>query len=218
MNLKLPDAVAAIRADRARLRRVQKRRKDWLRGVIGAGALLLLFVASRWPDDSMIHEAFEEIGLVLILACIAGRAWCILYIGGRKTNELVQLGPYSISRNPLYLFSFVGALGIGLQSGSLVIGLLCLAMAMAVFVPVVQKEEEVLARSFGEEFAAYRALVPRFGPRLSTWRDAESVSFAPTLLYTTVRDSLVFACAYPIFELIGMLQDLGYIPVLLRLP
>jgi protein-S-isoprenylcysteine O-methyltransferase Ste14 len=218
MSLPLPDAVAAKPADRKRLRRIQKRRKDWLRGVIGAGALLLLFVGSRWPDDGAVHEVFENIGLVLILACIAGRAWCILYIGGRKTNELVQLGPYSVSRNPLYLFSFIGSMGIGLQSGSLVVGFLCLVMAMAVFVPVVQKEEEVLARSFGEEFAAYRRRVPRFGPRLSAWRDAEMVSFSPTLLYSTVRDSLVFACAYPIFELIGALQDAGYLPVLLRLP
>jgi protein-S-isoprenylcysteine O-methyltransferase Ste14 len=218
MSLDVPDALVASPADRERLRRVQKRRKDWLRGVIGAGAIALLFVASQWPDDGTVHEALEVIGLALILACIAGRAWSILYIGGRKTNELVQLGPYSISRNPLYLFSFIGALGIGLQSGSIVIGLICLFMAMAIFVPVVQKEEEVLARSFREEFAAYRARVPRFGPRISTWRDAESVSFAPTLLYSTVRDSLVFACAYPIFEFIGMLQDSGYLPVFLRLP
>jgi protein-S-isoprenylcysteine O-methyltransferase Ste14 len=203
---------------RETLRAVQRRRKHWLRGLIGLGALALLFIGSRWPDDGTAHEAIETVGLIAIVACIAGRAWCILYIGGRKTNELVTLGPYSVSRNPLYLFSFLGAFGVGLQSGSVTIGFLCLAIALAVFVPVVHREEKVLASHFGEAFEAYRARTPRFGPRLSAWRDAEHLSFATVLLYHTVRDGLVFACAFPLFELIGYAQDTGMLPVLLRLP
>jgi protein-S-isoprenylcysteine O-methyltransferase Ste14 len=200
------------------LRDVQRRRKHWLRGLIGLGALALLFVASYWPDDQTMHESLETIGLIAIVACIAGRAWCILYIGGRKTNELVTLGPYSVSRNPLYLFSFLGAFGVGLQSGSATVGLICLAIALAVFVPVVNREEKVLAGHFGEAFAAYCARTPRFGPRIAAWRDAEHLSFSPVLLYHTVRDGLVFACAFPVFELIGYAQDNGILPVLLRLP
>jgi protein-S-isoprenylcysteine O-methyltransferase Ste14 len=203
---------------RASLRDVQRRRKHWLRGLIGLGALGLLFVASTWPDDQTVHEVLETIGLVAIVVCIAGRAWCILYIGGRKTNELVTLGPYSVSRNPLYLFSFLGAFGVGLQSGSLTVGLICLAIALAVFVPVVIREEKVLAEHFGEPFAAYCQRTPRFGPRVSAWRDAEHLSFSPGLLYLTVRDGLVFACAFPAFELIGYAQSNGVIPVFLRLP
>jgi protein-S-isoprenylcysteine O-methyltransferase Ste14 len=204
--------------DRESLRRLQKRRKLWLRAAVVTTAIALLFVRSSWTDGESVHEGLETLGLALIILCIAGRSWSILYIGGRKTNQVVDLGPYSVSRNPLYLFTFIGALGIGLQSGSIVVGVLCLAIAALIFVPVVLREEAVLARNFGPAFEDYRARVPRFGPRLTAWRDAESVSFSPVLLYNTVRDGLVFACAYPLFEIVGYLQDGGWLRVLLRVP
>ena len=51
--------------------------------------------------------------------------WSSLYIAGRKGRELVTVGPYSTCRNPLYFFSIVGAAGMGAQSGSLTLGLIC---------------------------------------------------------------------------------------------
>ena len=41
----------------------------------------------------------------MILICILGRTWATLYIGGQKQRELVTKGPYSVVRNPLYLFT-----------------------------------------------------------------------------------------------------------------
>lgn len=203
--------------DRKRLSRLQKTRKIWLRAAIVPAAIGLAFIRSAWPAGSLVHEGLTMTGVILVAICILGRAWCILYIGGRKANELVALGPYSVSRNPLYLFSFAGSLGVGLQSGSVVVGLAFLCVAFVVFDRVVRREEEILARTFGTAFEAYKARVPRFGPRLATWQDAEQVSVAPTLLYLTVRDSLVFACACPVFKLVALAQDAGYIPALLTI-
>lgn len=56
--------------------------------------------------DGPWHESVEAIGLAAIVLSIVGRAWCTLYIGGRKKAEIVDRGPYSISRNPLYVFTF----------------------------------------------------------------------------------------------------------------
>ena len=130
----------------------------------------------------------------------------------RKAHELVELGPSSIMRNPLYVFSFIGALGLGLQSGSITIGLIFLAAAMAVFIPVVYREEEILAAVFGEPFAAYCARVPPFWPKVTAWQDAQIVWFAPVLFYTTLRDGLVFVCVVPVFELIDTLQVWHVLP------
>ncbi len=74
--------------------------------------------------DSVWHERVELAGFVAMIVSIVGRAWCSLYIGGRKKSEIVDRGPYSVTRNPLYLFSFIGAFGIGAQSGSVTIALL----------------------------------------------------------------------------------------------
>jgi protein-S-isoprenylcysteine O-methyltransferase Ste14 len=218
MTVPMPEAAATRSPDRTALAGVQRRRKLMLRLAVMMCGLVFLVMQPRWHEGGFTHETLELLGLGLAIVCIAGRAWCILYIGGRKSQVLIDLGPYSVSRNPLYLFSFVGAFGVGLQSGSATIGIACFIVALAVFVPVVRREEEVLSRAFGPAFAAYRARVPRFGPRLSAWRDATTLSFAPTLLYHTVRDGLVFTCAYPVFEAIDWAQNSGHLPVLMRLP
>jgi len=49
-------------------------------------------------------------------------------------------------------------------------------------------------------------------------RDDESVTVSPALLYTTVRDSLVFACALPLAELVEWGRKDGWIPILTQLP
>lgn len=98
------------------------------RAVLSALAALLLggfAVTGAWTHLNVAHESVEDFGRVLIAICILGRCWCTLYIGGRKGETLVSVGPYSLCRNPLYFFSFVGAAGVGAQTGSLLITLFC---------------------------------------------------------------------------------------------
>jgi protein-S-isoprenylcysteine O-methyltransferase Ste14 len=111
------------------LRRVQNIRKVVLLLALIGAVTVISVGASRWSSGSVAHEVIEWIGIALIVFCIIGRTWTSLYIGGRKNNKLVQYGPYSISRNPLYLFTFIGAAGMGAQLGSLSLAL------MSAFVP-----------------------------------------------------------------------------------
>jgi protein-S-isoprenylcysteine O-methyltransferase Ste14 len=101
---------------------VQHRRKRVVGASLVAPIMALLFTQSMWVIDGPAHLSIEWIGLALIVVCILGRTWCALYLGGKKKRQLVRHGPYSIVRNPLYLFSAIGAAGVGLCAGSLVIG------------------------------------------------------------------------------------------------
>ena len=168
--------------------------------------------------DGDWHESVEAIGLGAIVFSIVGRAWCSLYIGGRKKAEIVDRGPYSISRNPLYFFSFFGAFGMGAQTGSLTIAGLFVVAAFLVFLMTVQREEAFLSREFGERYAAYKARTPRFGPRFSLWRDESELTVRPAFFLLTIRDGLVFLPALPIFELIDMGQAEGWLRVFAHLP
>ena len=57
--------------------------------------------------DGDWHEHVESVGLVAMVFSIVGRAWCSLYIGGRKKAEIVDRGPYSLTLNPLYVLSLI---------------------------------------------------------------------------------------------------------------
>ena len=180
------------------LQRVQVIRKAVLLVLILA--LTGLAILSRPASVSLVWEAaLKTGGLALIALAIAGRAWCSLYIGGRKKAEVVDLGPYSITRNPLYIFNVIGAVGIGSQSGSLLIAGLFGSFALAVFHFTMRREEAWLSAAFGVHYDAYRARTPRFWPDFARWRDAERLEVRPRYFLLTVRDGLAFLLAVPVF-------------------
>lgn len=204
-------------SDFAALGKFQRLRRAVLFLLLVAATGLLLFCASE-PADGDLHEMVEAVGLSLILVAILGRLWCTLHIGGRKAAEIVDTGPYSISRNPLYVFSSIGAAGVGAQTGSIVIAIVFgLASALA-FQVVIRREEAYLGATFGAPYADYLARVPRFLPRFGLYRDAGTLSVVPRRIYSTFFDGLVFFLAIPVFEMIEWLQAAGWLPVLLRLP
>lgn len=199
------------------LHRVQLIRKAVLLvGIIGVVALAA--VTRSTGGETPLHKDLEAIGLGLIAVGIVGRAWCSLYIGGRKKAEIVDRGPYSISRNPLYVFSFMAAFGMGAQTGSVTIATLFLLIAVAVFFATVKREEAWLRGAFGADYDAYVARTPRFWPDFSKWRDAETLEVRPALFLTTIRDGLVMLLALPLFEGLEYIQEAGWLTTLLQLP
>lgn len=199
------------------LQRVQKLRK-WILGLALLAVVVLAMVSTSWWGDGVVHEAVESAGLGAIVISIVGRAWCSLYIGGRKKAEVVTTGPYSLSRNPLYVFSYAGAFGIGAQTGSLAIAVLFVLIAVVVFHFTIAREEAWLSARFGEVYDRYRARTPRCGPDFSNWRDEEELPIRPRFFLTTLRDGLVFFLAVPVFESIEWAHMAGWLPALLRLP
>ncbi|MBX3476092.1 MAG: isoprenylcysteine carboxylmethyltransferase family protein [Brevundimonas sp.] len=197
---------------------VQKLRKA---AVLVLGLALIgatLFLQSPGGVEGDWHEAVEAAGLGAIVIAIVGRAWCSLYIGGRKKAEIVDRGPYSISRNPLYVFSFIGAFGIGAQTGQITVAAIFVVAAWVIFRATVRKEEAWLSREFGETYAAYVRRTPRFLPRFSAWRDDEERVVRPAFFLLTLRDGLAFLIAIPLFEAIDAAQAEGWLRVLTHLP
>jgi protein-S-isoprenylcysteine O-methyltransferase Ste14 len=164
------------------------------------------------------HDIVEDLGLFLILVCIMGRVWCSLYIGGYKVRSLIDNGPYSIVRNPLYVFSFIGAAGVGAQSGSLTVMTLFFVLAVIVFSILVRREEDALLKVHGETYAAYMRATPRFLPNPRLWWDREVLEVKPTRVLRTFADGLVFLLAIPVAEGLEYLQNLHILPVFANLP
>ena len=190
-----------------------------IRVLQAGGALLAALMLVVHPAiGNEAHEAIEMTGVGLVLACIAGRMWSILYIGSRKNRDLVTVGPYSMMRNPLYFFSTVGAAGVGLMLGSFVIaGAMVLAAGLSLGLTA-RGEADYLRSRFGKAYDDYARVTPMFWPKLSLYREPAEASFSPRTLRRTFIDGLLFLAVFPVIELIEHAQKAGYLPVLLHLP
>ncbi len=186
-------------------------------GIVLCGVVLLITQSAWRIGNPFIYDLIQRTGLALIVVCILGRTWCTLYIGGSKKRQLVTLGPYSVVRNPLYMFTIIGAAGIGAQAGSLTMTLLLAALVTAVFSVVTRQEEQFLAATFRDEFAAYAARVPRLWPRPTLWREADELLVRPRLVRRTFLDACLFLLAVPISDVVDWLQQIQLLPVLLHL-
>jgi len=178
-------------------------------------AAILLFAHPALSGDG--HEAVEIVATALVLVCILGRMWSILFIGSRKNTELVTTGPYSMSRNPLYVFSVVGAVGVGLFVGSLTLALVLGLAAYIVLSITARKEAVHLEALFGDRYREYAQRTPLFWPRPSLYQEDREVTFSPGALRSTFLDGLIFVAVFPAIELIEHLQEAGRLPILFTL-
>lgn len=197
--------------------KVQTVRKIVLGVAILIGVLMFTFTGSKHPSGQTTHEAIEWAGIVALVVCILGRTWVSLYIGGRKIEQFVTNGPYSVMRNPLYFFSILGAAGAGAQLGSLLSAFVFGLLAAIVFGFVVVQEERLLAKRYGAEFEAYTARVPRFLPNPRLWGDTPTLTVIPPKMVRTFADAMILLLSVPVAESCERLQQIGVLPVLFHL-
>jgi protein-S-isoprenylcysteine O-methyltransferase Ste14 len=88
------------------------------------------------------------------------------------TKHLVVSGFYRFVRNPMYVSVLALLIGQALWFGSAGIVLWAFAAWLAAHLFVIGYEEPTMRRTFGAEYEAYRAHVPRWIPRLSPWEAA----------------------------------------------
>jgi len=98
----------------------------------------------------------------------------------RKNEELTTSGPYAYTRNPLYVGSMLIGAGFAIAARSWWIALAMIMMFLAIYLPVIQSEEDFLVHRF-PDFEDYAGNVPRFIPRIRR---------APSCSETSVQFSL----------------------------
>ena len=103
-------------------------------------------------------------GLPISLAGLAVRAWAAGHLA--KNRTLATSGPYSYTRNPLYLGTLLVAAGLAIASRSAGLGGLFAVVFLGIYLPVMQLEQQHL-RSLFPEYAAYAARVPALLPRMT---------------------------------------------------
>ena len=104
--------------------------------------------------------------LSIIICGVLIRAWSAGTI--KKSQEVSRSGPYSIVRHPLYLGSFLIALGFCLLINDNISLFVLVFLALLIYLPKVIQEEMELTEKFGAEYLNYKKEVSAIIPlRLS---------------------------------------------------
>lgn len=174
----------------------------WL---IGAGATIPAFGA-----DSATGRILFAVGAVLTIAGATGRTWCLLTIAGRKGHSLMTDGPYSICRNPLYLFSLIGSVGVGLATRTVSVPGLAFVAFLIYYVGVIRSEQRRLREVHGDAFATYMSEVNALFPSFRSYRPlqkTEEVHVRPFL--RGLMDNGWFFVAFVGLQVLSELREHG---------
>lgn len=171
-----------------------------------------------YSEEAVADLVMEISGYLLLGVSAIGRAWASAFVAGRKNEVLVMDGPYSITRNPLYFFSFVGFLGAGLAFESLAIAAGMVAIFFVTHWGAILAEERRLHGLFAQDYEAYAVAVPRFLPRPWLLHNSPAVTMNPSVFTRMVFECALIGLVYAGAELIEWGHLHGLIPVLFRIP
>lgn len=186
--------------------------------LLGSAFIFTLLIMESTHDDTLFSGILSLVGLVLIGVATVGRLWCSLYISGYKSTELITTGPYSITRNPLYVFTSLGFVGIGLATETVTLGLALALIFWPMYLPVIKREEELLRSKFGATFDAYCASTPRFLPNFSTYTEPVSYVVNPRMFRSSLGDVIWFVWFVGIIQILQVLHEDKILQTLVWLP
>ncbi|MCC7291546.1 MAG: isoprenylcysteine carboxylmethyltransferase family protein [Phycisphaerales bacterium] len=176
--------------------------------------LLAVFARPRWPLQSWAAFAIEALGYLVVVAGLLFRLWSIMYIGERKSRELVVEGPYSLCRHPLYTGTFLLSIGAGLCFENPPMSLAAILLVIPIHAVTAGMEERKLAAKFGSAYTSYAEGLPRFIPHFGRLRNMEWVKVSTRSIRRIILET-VGVLLLPVFEdLLELLHDCDVIPVL----
>jgi len=176
------------------------------------GLLVVSYVLVAAPPNvfpSWVDVTAELLGLVLLCVASFGRLWCLTFAAGKKDRTLLTIGPYSIVRNPLYIFGVVGAIGFGLAAENPWL-IVVLAVFCAVYYPLtVAREEKHLQTVFGAAYSAYCGHVPRWIPRLDLYHEPEMLIIHPAKIRGGILYAMGYLWAFLLWDAIEEFREAG---------
>lgn len=134
--------------------------------------LIILEILVHWllPIYQLIPIPYNYSGIVLIGLSLVLNIYSVRYLEHQNTSSnffenstnLVISGPFSRSRNPIYLSGVGFSLGVAIFLGSLTPFIIPLIILLALNNIYIPDEEIRLEENFGREYRAYKSKVRRW--------------------------------------------------------
>lgn len=152
----------------------------WVTPVLLAALFVLVHIALPWGLSSLSPRhgwarrrpgRWNLLALIPVGSGIAGTIYLITlhyrasprtFLDMQASQRLITPGPYSLSRNPMYLLELTFWLGWALFYGSFAVLIAFLLFFMTINFLIIPYEERDLERRFGEAYRQYKQTVPRW--------------------------------------------------------
>jgi protein-S-isoprenylcysteine O-methyltransferase Ste14 len=128
--------------------------------------------------ETKMHWLTWPLGISIFLVGMMLRVWAQEHLHYRLNIKkfLTTTGPYSVTRNPIYVGNIFMCLGAIITSKLLWFAPIALFYSFSLYSLVVHHEEEHLLRKYGEPYQTYMSEVPRWLPRTMTFRNVDLIN------------------------------------------
>jgi len=177
----------------------------WINGTLFA--LLWVFTTPRWSFPTpVVAELAEALGYLCLVVGIIGRIYASFSIASHKNAQVVKTELYSVVRHPLYFFSILIAVGIGLLTSRVELLVYMIVFVLVCFIPMIRKEEKYLESKFGQEYTEYKQQVPMLLPNFFKWTAREKVEINLRLVTRTILDGSIALLLFPAVEILEIVK------------
>lgn len=136
----------------------------WTLFRVGLGAVILTTILD-WGSFPYPHWSYYVLGVPLMLAGFGTNFYGYTNLGVENTygekKGLVTTGLYRFSRNPQYVATIAGFIGLALVSNS-TLSYLAAPLVVLVYALLAHVEEPWLRKAYGEAYDRYAETTPRF--------------------------------------------------------
>ena len=197
---------------------IARNRINVSRMIFGVVIALIFLTSHVWQEGGLLLSLLNALGFIMIILAVFGRLWSSVFICGYKTKKVIQHGPYSVTRNPLYVFSSLGAVGLGLVAGSFVITGLIIFIYVFIYARTIIFEEHKLEEALGVQYLQYKTNTPRFFPDFTLYKTVPEYTINVSRFENAFKDAIWFFLGFGVLHIVGQMHELGFLPVLFRLP
>ena len=148
-----------------------------------------------WPQSRNIFFA----GAAIMLAGLGFAVWARFQLGQnwsssvalKEDHQLIRSGPYALVRHPIYTGIITGLAGTAAAIGE-VRGVVAVILLTAVYTFKYRREEILMRKAFGDQYAAYARETGGLLPAPRTWRNHPGFTLTALALLLALLLAVVF--------------------------
>lgn len=133
-----------------------------------ARVMFLLLIAYVFGyERTAINSLLSPLGMMGVGVVLLGVVVRSVSAGVLHKNDMLATdGIYAIVRNPLYLGSLLGLIGMNVIIYDPLMALVSVLLIVITYVPTIRGEEKRLEKLYGDEWQAFKRSTPRILPNL----------------------------------------------------